>query len=293
MTKNKPTIAITGAGGFLGSTLIEYFAKKNWNVIGLVRQPGQQKKKHANVTYKKYDITRPLDKDVFQGVDYVVHAAYIKFDKANPDALDTNLDGAKRLVKATRASKVKRTIFISTMSAHEDAFSVYGKQKLATEKLFDSPKETILKPGLIIGNGGIVKQMSDFMKSKHMVPLIAGGRQPLQIVAVQDLVRVIDAVFEKDAAGIYVVATPKVYSYKQFYQALAKRLNLKILYVPVPYWTLQSAFQVAAVLRLPLGVGEDNLKGLKALRVMESKNGLRKLGVTLLPLDKALNEVKI
>ena len=34
--------------------------------------------------------------------------------------------------------------------------------------------------------------MVDFMRSKHMVPLIDGGKQPLQIVAVNDVVRVID-----------------------------------------------------------------------------------------------------
>lgn len=290
MEKRKTTIAITGAGGFLGSALVDFYAKKDWEVVALVREPSKQKAKH-NVTFKAYDLTKPIAKDTLQGVDYLVHAAYIKFDKANPDALDTNLEGAKRLVKAAHNSTVKRTIFISTMSAHEDAISIYGKQKVAIEALFNSSKDTILKPGLIIGNGGIVKQMSEFMKSKHAVPLIDGGKQPVQIIALSDLVKIIDAVFAKDAHGTFVAATPKVYTYKAFYKALAKQLNTPVAYIPIPYWALQTAFKAASILGLPLGVGEDNLKGLKRLRAMESEKGLRKLDVKPLSLKKALQGV--
>jgi nucleoside-diphosphate-sugar epimerase len=241
-----------------------------------------------NVTYRAYDISKPVNQAVLADVDYLVHTAYVKYDAQHPDAMEVNLRGAEQLLQASRMSKLKRNIFISTMSAHDDAISVYGKQKMALETLFNSAEDTVLKCGLILGNGGIVKQMSDFMKSKHAVPLIGGGKQPLQIVAVDDLVRVIETVIEQAAAGTYVIATPQIYTYKDFYAALSGHLGVKILYVPVPYAALQLAFRLAAALHLPLGVGEDNLKGLKMLRAMDNAGDLEKLGVKLKELDQAL-----
>jgi NAD dependent epimerase/dehydratase family enzyme len=162
---------------------------------------------------------------------------------------------------------------------------------LAIEKLFSGPQDTVLKCGLIIGNGGIVKQMTDFMRSKHMVPLIGGGRQPLQVVAVSDLVRIIHKVLTKPASGTYVIATPEVYSYREFYAAIARQLGIKVLFVPIPYRLLQAVFRAAAFLHLPLGVGEDNLEGLKMLRSMDSAPGLKKLDIRLQDLPTALAKI--
>jgi nucleoside-diphosphate-sugar epimerase len=135
MTSNKKkTVIITGASGFLGSALVEYFKQQGWQVIALVRNAGGYSA--PGVTYVEYDLSKPFDDSVFAGADYLVHAAYVKYDSKNPDALKINLDGAKRLLKASRQHKLKKNVFISSMSAHSGAESVYGKQKLAVEKLF-------------------------------------------------------------------------------------------------------------------------------------------------------------
>jgi nucleoside-diphosphate-sugar epimerase len=290
----RQTVAITGAAGFVGSTLVDYFSQQGWNVIGLVRNASERSRAETrpSVSFREYDITKQLKNGSLNDVDYLVHAAYIKFSSKNTAAFEQNVEGAKRIVLAARRAGIKRSIFISTMSAHDEAISIYGRQKLEAESYFDSEHETIIKPGLIIGNGGIVKDMSAFMKSKHAVPLIGGGRQPLQIIAIDDLVRIIENIFTKDLAGTFVAATPITYTYKQFYAALAAHLKVKVLYVPLPYWALQSLFRVAALLHIPLGLGEDNLKGLKMLRSMDSQADMNAVGVKPLSLGKALAKTK-
>jgi len=292
MTKQKtPTIAITGASGFLGGVLVDHFLKKKWNVIALVRHEGP---KRANLEYRQYDITKPVAAKTLEEVDYLVHAAYIKLDASHPDALELNISGAKKILKAARTAGVRHTTFISTMSAHEEAISAYGKQKLAIEKLFLKEKNaTVLRCGLIIGNGGIVREMARFMKSKHMVPLIGGGRQPLQVIGVHDLAHVIEKIYDRSLSGRFVAATPKVYSYRQFYEALSKQIQTKVAYIPVPYWALEGIFKTAALFHISLGVGDDNLKGLKKLISMPSADDLREIGVTLADLDQALEKSNI
>lgn len=286
----QPTVAITGANGFLGSTLAKYFAEKGWKVVGLVRNADKQTVTDA-ISYREYDITKPVPSKTLHGVDYLVHAAYIKYGRDNPDALDINVTGAKNLLEASRQNNLKKNVFISTMSAHDHAESVYGKQKLAIEKLFDTEQDVNLRCGLIVGNGGIVKQMVDFMRTKHVVPLIGGGNQPLQSVAVSDLCAVIDRCFERPVHGILTIANPTVFSYRSFYETIAKVFSIKIIFIPVPLGVLVGVATIIEALHLPVGFGKDNVLGLKQLQSADNAADLEQLGVELMPLEQALDNV--
>lgn len=285
----QPTVAITGANGFVGATLVNYFAGQGWQVVGLVRDPAKYTPT-KNVRWAKYDLAKPLGRDLLKGVTYLVHTAYLKHDSQHTNAFEVNVKAAERLVKAAQANKLKKIVFMSSMSAHDQAISVYGKQKLAIEKLITNAGGVSLRAGLIIGNGGIVKQMSEFMKSKHMVPLVGGGTQPLQIISVHDLARVIEQALVRKVTGVFTVAHPTIYTYKTFYQNLAGHLQIKVVFVPVPFYLLLGMMRTIALLHLPLAVSEDSLWGLKALRSAETEADLAKLGVTLYDLPEALQK---
>lgn len=271
----------------MGQLLVDFFAAKGWNVVGLVRDP-KKYKSEKNVSYKAFDLEQPVDAKAFKGIDFLVHAAYIKQDREHPKALQHNLEGTKALLAAARKNGLKKAVFMSSMSAHEDAVSTYGRQKLAIEKLFDGPNDVVLRSGLILGNGGIVKQMAGFLKTKRMVPLVDGGRQPLQILAVHNLLQIIERMLESDLRGHFVVAHPKIYEYKELYSAMGKQLGVKLLFVPVPFFALLAAMRTIAFLRLPLAVNEDNLWGLKKLRSADNAKDMKKIGVKLDDLPEAL-----
>lgn len=287
-----PAVAITGATGLVGSELTSYFLLKGWRVIALVRNPDE----HAvpGVKSVRYDLAAGFDESIFKDVDYLVHTAYLQKDRKHPDALEINVRAADRLLAASRKYKLKKTVFMSSMSAHKEAVSSYGLQKLAIEKLFNSQSDVNLRSGLIIGNGGIVKRMAAFMKSKHVVPLIGGGRQPLQIIGVNNLARIIEkALVAPGLHGTFTVATERVYTYKEFYQAIAKRLSIKVFFVPVPFWLLLAMVRVISWLHLPLDVNEDNLWGLKKLRAVDNRQDMQKIGVKVNELAKVLENTEL
>ncbi len=273
------TVAITGANGFVGQALTDHFVRKGWRVIALVRHPKTQPKKQ-HVLYVAYDLTQPVKPDMLQGVDFLIHTAYTPYDRNHPDALAINLAGAERLLHAARAARVSHTVFFSTMSAHDDAVSIYGKQKLAIEKLFNTKSDTVLRCGLIMGDGGIVKKMIGFMKSKHVVPLIDGGQQPLQVISIFDLAEVVECVIVKKLSGVFTVACPEVYSYRTLYQTIARRLHIKIVFIPVPFTVLLAGMRIISALHLPLSVNEDNLWGLKKLRAVNNRRDMQRIGVS-------------
>lgn len=269
---NKPTVVITGANGFLGSNLVNHFLKQGWKINALVRTIPDVRVK--NVTYFVYDLSqRVVPEKAFESADYLIHAAYVKFNTTNKDAMKVNLSAAQRIVAVADKYNLKKKLFMSTMSAHANAESVYGKQKLRIEALFTDKRSVVVRSGLILGNGGIVKDMVDFMKSKHAVPLVGGGKQPLQVVGVYDLCRVLEKLL-KDFSGSFTIATPEVYTYKEFYQAISKQINTWVLYVPLPFFALLAAIKTIRFLKVPINVSEDNALGLKHLTAVDTQPSL-------------------
>lgn len=288
MTKRvpRPTIAITGANGFLGSALVDHFASKGWQVVALVRQPDQFPPS-PHTAYVEYSLTKPLPSAILRNVDYLVHTAYIQQAKG-VDALTLNITGAKALLQASRSHNIKRNVFISSMSAHDQAVSAYGRQKLAIEKLFNTSADVSLRPGLIIGNGGIVAKMAGFMKTRHMVPIIDGGQQPLQVIYIKDLVMAIEQALLEQTQNVLTVANPRVYTYKRFYQQLARRLKVRVVFIPVPFILLLLILKLVRFLHVPVNFNEDNLLGLKHLRSVNTETDLAKLILKPVSLTTAL-----
>jgi UDP-N-acetylglucosamine 4,6-dehydratase len=79
----------------------------------------------------------------FRGVDYVVHAAALKqADRGeyNPDEfVETNINGARNVIRAALDCNVKRVVALSTDKACSPV-NLYGATKLCAEKLFIGAK---------------------------------------------------------------------------------------------------------------------------------------------------------
>lgn len=271
-----PVILITGASGFIGSHLVEHFHRKGWTVIAVVRSTPPQA--IEGVLYYHWDIAKQPGEDMLAGVDHLVHCAYVKFDN-NKDADRINIEGTKRLLELSRRSGVKRNIFLSSMSAGENARSHYGRQKFEIEKLFNAENDTVIRPGLVLGNGGLFSEMSKFIREKKIVPLIDGGRQPLQTIHIDDLVKAVDAALQKQLHGVFTVAETKPVLYSEFYKALAEALKVKAKFVPVPSWMVSAGIAVFSMLGVKIPVSRENLLGLKSLKFTDTSSDMSRLEV--------------
>ncbi len=274
---NKPTIIITGANGFIGACLVEHFNAISWKVRALVHH--FPKRKLPGVKYIQYNIEEKPDERNFAAVDFIVHCAYLRFEQ-NRNADSININGTKALIELCRERNIK-LVFLSSFSAHEKAESHYGKTKFASEKLFDISQDLILKAGFVIGENGLFGAMRNQMKRSFFFPLVGGGFQPLQCIYIDDLASIIESALSNKIFGLYHVAESDVVSLKDFYVEMGKQLNKKIRFVPVPIPLLYAVCKFCEAFRIKIPLSSENVLGLKKMIVFDTKDDLRKLGITL------------
>jgi nucleoside-diphosphate-sugar epimerase len=284
---NKPTIIITGANGFIGECLINYFVAKGWKVKAFVRSIPQNK--IMDVEYIRYNLEEQPDIAAFQSADYLVHCAYLRFEK-NKMSDSINLNGTKILIDLCRKNNIK-PLFLSSFSAHQNAESHYGRSKLDCEKLFDLSKDIVLKPGFVVGKKGMGSELINTIKNNSFFPLIGGGTQPIQTVSIDDLCSVIEKVYVNNLSGLFCVAEQEAISMKQFYQEIAQQLNKKIRFISFPLPLLYLACRLFESLGIKLPVSSESVLGLKHLTKFDTGKDLKKIGITLKNYRESLQSV--
>ena len=278
MSEKRPTLVLTGANGFIGKHIASWFVTKGWNVIAVVRNSPEEHIRH--VLYTKHDLAKSESVCLPDVIDVFIHAGYIK--QANGvNAFHLNKASSSQFLNALENKNVKQKIFLSSLSADHNALSVYGKQKAAIEDLFLQEKGTVIRAGLVLGNGGLFGAMREYLKIKNKIPLFGNGEQPLQTVYIDDLIKAIDIIITKDLKGKFVIATEESVPYVEFYRELASTVNVKPRFMKIPYWFAEFGISFSKLLGRKLPVTKDNLLGLKQMKKIDSAADLKKLGLKL------------
>jgi nucleoside-diphosphate-sugar epimerase len=277
-------IAVTGATGFIGAELVGYLTAQGHEVIRL------QRRSISGPTDRFYDVRSTDSIPDLTGMDALIHTAFVKYDPISmPDSSAVNITATLALEKACHKAGAK-FIFLSTMSAHADAVSRYGRHKYDLEQKLDASRDLIFKLGLVIGSRGLFDSIRTAISKGAFIPLVGSGAQPIQTIAVTDVCRIIEQAIIHNMTGSYTIGTEKVYTLRDLYAATALRLNKKPVFISVPYFLVNFALSAIELLRIPFNVSKENLLGLRQLKAFDTKNDLDRLGVTILDMDQALDQ---
>lgn len=272
MPENK-TILITGSGGFIGTALAQHFGSRGWNVIGTSRNKNQEKN---NIRF--FDLDNPeIDPSLFDGVDVLIHAA---FTAGGKKSFERNISGTKRLLVAAEKAGISHRVFLSSLAAHSEALSDYGQQKLAIEKLFTSPGDVIIRPGLVLGEGGLFGRMKKHLEKSTTIPIFGKGDQPLQTIHISDLAEAIVHITEEKLTGTFTLAEKEAVSYREFYETLCALLGKKPRFVKLPFWFILSSLAVAKAVSVKAPIDRDNILGLKKMIRWNTEDDLKRAGIS-------------
>ncbi len=254
-------IGITGANGFVGSELVRCFFEKGWNVTALVHQ--MPEKPIEGILYVAYELGSEPESGTFSGLDVLVHCAFRMDARGNEEL---NVGGTKKLLSVSRENAVSQIIFLSSMSAKPDAISDYGKQKYLLQSEFSKPGELVIRPGLVVGNGGVFKKIWKFIGAGRFIPLPGGGKQPVQTIGIDDLCESIFQSVEKNQTGVLTLAEKEPVAMINLYKEIAKAQGKSPVFFSVPYWFAGLGISIAGMLGIRLPAGKANLQGLKMMK---------------------------
>ena len=278
-------IAITGSNGFIGSELVRHFLSHGYEVLLLQRKSPESLP--VGATYQIYDINTTDALPNLNGVDGLVHAAYMPFN-GNNNSTEKNIKATLGLYNLC-LSKGVHFVFLSSMSAHANALSQYGKHKYELEGQLNSDKCLILKLGLVIGEQGLFHRIYNSFKKMPFAVLVGGGTQLIQTIYIGDVVKVIENCITQKGNGSFTLATRTVYTMKEVFAAIAAKACKKPIFISVPYWLVSCGIKTVELLHLPFPASTENLLGLMQLQAFDVSNDLKKLDISPLDLQQSLN----
>lgn len=249
-------ILITGATGFIGRALVQEARQHGHLVIALSRSeitdmPG--------VEWYRWNLGESFP-EALEGVDAACHLAH---DFRREDGAKLTIEGTKLLAEAIADRGCSRQIFFSSYSAGEHAESTYGRTKTVIEQFFlGLPGGIIVRPGLVIGGGGIYRKIAMAAACLPVVPLPDGGRGEVPIVSIEQLCERILAIAEHGFALREInLFEPKLVTLRSLVTDAAHKAGKAPLILSIPSTLLLFGLGLAKRLHIVLPIGEDNLKG--------------------------------
>ena len=253
-------VFVTGAAGYLGSTLLEALAPRLQSgeidvlVASDVRDTPAQSRL-PGVEYVTHDVRSPGLAPLLaaRAIEAVVHLAAIVTPGARSNReLEYAVDvlGTRNVLEACVAADVRQVIVTSSGAAYgyhadnpewlseddpvrgNEAFAYSHHKRLVEEMLAvyrrEHPdlRQVVLRVGTILGKS--TRNQITAMFDKPRIIALRGARSPFVFIWDQDVVGVIEHALRTDAAGIYNVAGDGALSI----QEIAGRLGKKCLTLP-------------------------------------------------------------
>jgi nucleoside-diphosphate-sugar epimerase len=251
-------VAITGANGYVGSTLSAAFAAAGYRVVALQRSapaPGGTR------DYVPYSLEDGLAAALPDDVVAVVHCAYDLRARDSAEIERINLGGTQKLVQAVGDVPI---VFISSMSAYSGTRQIYGRTKLGCEDIVAAHGGTSLRLGLVYGegDGGMIGALRK-VAGLPVVPMLRPDSYQYAIHA-EDMARcVVASVEQAPPHSVVGVAHPRRVPFSEVIGTLRTATTPKSLRpVPIPSALLYRALRASEAVGLRIGFRADSLLGL-------------------------------
>jgi uncharacterized protein len=251
-------ILVTGASGMIGSALCDALLARGDEVMGLTRDPEKARSTNPRVSWFAWEpsLERPPDQ-AFDGVDGVVNLVGETIDQrwseeSKQRILESRRAATHNLVQAIAALKSKPAVLVS-----QSAVGYYGDRgdaivdesaspgsgfaaevpvewEAAAHEADDLPiRLVIVRTAPVLDTrGGILKEMRTPFALGVGGP-IAGGRQYLPWIHIDDEVGILLWALDEDVSGTINAASPNPVTNREFSKALGRVLRRPAI-VPVP-----------------------------------------------------------
>jgi len=326
-------ILVTGGTGLVGSHLLYKLVNNNENVKAIYRAEKKLKivenifslytKDHkslfAKIEWVKTDLLDiPLLTEAFKNVTYVYHcAAFVSFEPDKYHLLRrTNIEGTANIVNLCIANNIKKLCYTSSIAAIGDTInndditentewnpeadnSVYAITKYGAEiEVWRGSQEgldvVIVNPGVILGAGIWRYGSGSFFNRVYKgIPYYTSGL--IGLIDVEDVINIMIQLTKSDIKNQRYILVAENWTYKQFFQTIAKSLNAKQPSKEVKNWQLQIAWRLDWLSHKLKGkrrrLTKQLVNSFKSESFHSNKKIIKALDYKFKPVEKSINEV--
>jgi nucleoside-diphosphate-sugar epimerase len=298
-------VVITGANGFIGSRLSNYFSE-HYDVTPLVRKNADINllKDNLDINFINYKDMNAITK-VFDGKDILIHCAAITRGKDWTDFKKNNVQLTEILIEiANQTPSIKHVIFLSSQAAAGPAISVkpktetdmcnpislYGKSKLLAEHQIKKKCQkpyTIIRPAAVYGPGD--KDFLHYFKliNKGLSFSVGKDDKFLNMIYVDELVSLIERCFENEKAfqQIFFASDGNMYSWEVLIEAFTKVMHKKVKHIALSKNVVYKTAQIVEVTthfnkKQPLLTTEKVAEMMQNYWLVDNTKSIQELGFT-------------
>lgn len=260
--RNFKKILITGGNSFVGSHLAYTLKNKGITPVCLVRKTSDIKHlKECNADICCAELSNKADLDkALEGIDAVYHIAAAKRAKTRQEYFDINQICTRNLLEACVNSKsIKRFVYVSSIAVtgpSPDGYPMteetpckpityYGESKLAGEKevqkFMDKLPAVIVRPPAIYGpRDKDIFIFFQIIKKAGIKPVFTGGKKFFNLAYVEDIVKGLLLVIEKEEAigKTYILCDDNHYTWEHVEDTIADVLKIKAKRILIPQFIM-------------------------------------------------------
>lgn len=287
-------LLVTGATGFIGSSLLPRLTESGAPVRCLVRDPRRLGPERVRVQIALGELTdhRAL-RNAVRGARTVVHLAAASHDQPRATIEELGSIATWRLVEAAERAGVERFIFFSGLGAGPDAPTRLLRDKaLAQDAVASAGMDTTtFAMSLVVGaDDGMARAVAGLGRLP-LFPLAGGGRGTYQPLWVEDVVAAVQAELDdspEDGHRRVELAGPDSFAGRQLARLEMRAAEVRRLIVPAPPASVARTLRTLGIAGpLPKAWDPEAFLGAE-MTCADGAAGLRGLGVSPLSVPELL-----
>ena len=266
--KTKPTIAIAGATGFIGSRLCDVLSS-DFDIVALTRRP---RTNTNGITWRKCDLYN-LEScvEMLSGVQaavYLVHSMMPSARMTQARFEDLDLILADNFARAAQSNGIQHVVYVGGLDPETPDTSVHLSSRMEVEQVLAQriPTVTALRAGLVIGSGGSSYEvLKDVVQKLPVILCPNWTTSKMQPIGLEDLIVLIrQSLLEKGPSGCHDIGSTEIMTYRQLMERAASQMSIsrQFIYSPIGN-TLVSSLAVQVLTGKPISLIKPLLESLK------------------------------
>jgi uncharacterized protein YbjT (DUF2867 family) len=239
------TITVFGGTGFLGRRIVRRLRCHGFPVRIASRHPDRAFRHCGADDLQLRSVEADIHDeqsvaDALAGAYGVVNAVSLYVEHGRESFHSVHVEAAQRLATQARRVGAERFVHVSGIGADAASRSRYIRKRGEGERVVRSAfaNAILIRPAVMFGpDDAFLTTILSLLRRLPVYPMFGRGLTRLQPAYVEDVAEAIGRIMQRaeTRSTIFEFGGPRVYSYKEFLEAVAHQAGLAPLLVPMPF----------------------------------------------------------